>query len=226
MELDSIVPFGRSLDEYKRMFALTDADLDGPLIDVGDGPASFNAEMAARGRRIVSVDPIYVLDAGVIEKRFYLVVDDIIGQVKATPDDWVWSYHASLEDLRQNRQIALQRFIADYESGKAEGRYVTGELPRLDFPDQRFRLALCSHFLFLYSDHLDYEFHRASVFEMLRVAREVRIFPLLTLRHEISPCLQPLIDELESAGFYTSTEAVDYELQRGGTHMLRILPAA
>jgi hypothetical protein len=222
MKLEKVVPFGRSLDEYKSMFALSDDDLQKSIIGVGDGPASFNAEMASLGKTIVSVDPLYVFGTNEIEERFYAVVDDIITQVKATPDDWIWSYHKSPDHLKENRASVLSRFAADYESGKADRRYVVGELPSLNFADDQFQLALCSHFLFLYSDHLTYEFHRASVFEMLRVAQEVRIFPLLTLMLEVSPYVQPLISELKSEGFIVSIEKVSYELQRGGNEMLRI----
>ena len=181
MKLEKVVPFGRSLDEYKNMFALTDGDLNKKIVGVGDGPASFNAEMFALGNSVVSVDPLYIFRAEEIERQFYSVVDNIISQVKATPHDWVWSNHRSPEHLKENRVNVLRRFVADYENGRGEGRYIVGELPTLGFERNKFDLALCSHFLFLYSDQLSYEFHRASVLEMLRVASEIRIFPLLTL---------------------------------------------
>ena len=44
MKLDKVIPFGRSFDEYMRIFSLTETDLKGNLLDVADGPASFNAE--------------------------------------------------------------------------------------------------------------------------------------------------------------------------------------
>lgn len=226
MKLEKVVPFGRSLDEYKSMFALSDSDLNKKIIGVGDGPASFNAEMFALGKSVVSVDPLYIFRAEEIERQFDSVVDNIISQVKATPNDWVWSYHRSPEHLRENREKVLHYFVADYENGKAEGRYTVGELPTLNFEDRKFHLALCSHFLFLYSDHLLYEFHLASVLEMLRVASEVRIFPLRTLMLEMSPYVQPLIENLKSEGFVASEEKVGYELQRGGNEMLRIQKAA
>ncbi len=226
MKLEEVVPFGRSMDEYRRMFALSGDDLQKNIVGVGDGPASFNAEMASLGKTVVSVDPLYIFPSEEIEERFYSIVDDIIAQVKATPDDWVWSYHKSPEHLKENRVTALRRFVADYERGNAEGRYVVGELPTLDFVDDQFHLAACSHFLFLYSDQLTYEFHRASVFEMLRVAHEVRIFPLLTLMLEVSPYVRPLVSELKAKEFIVSVEKVGYELQRGGNEMLRIQKAA
>ena len=41
--LDQVVPWGRSFDEYRRMFALSDDDLTGSILGCGDGLASFNA---------------------------------------------------------------------------------------------------------------------------------------------------------------------------------------
>jgi len=222
MKLEKVVPFGRSLAEYKCMFALSDEDLDRTIIGVADGPASFNADMSEMGKAVVSVDPLYAFRAEEIERQFHAVVDRIIAQVKATPDDWVWSNHRSPEHLKENRENVLRRFLTDFEIGKTEGRYVVGELPRIDFGSSDFQLALCSHFLFLYSGHLTYEFHRASVLEMLRLAPEARIFPLLTLMRDPSPYVQPLVDELRAEGFKVTVEKVGYELQRGGNEMLRI----
>lgn len=226
MQLEKVVPFGRSMDEHPKMFALTEEDLQKRIIGIADGPASFNAEMHALGKRIVSLDPIYAFRADEIEKQFYANVDRIIAQVKASPEDWVWSYHRSPERLRENRINVLKTFIADYEIGKKEGRYIIGELPRLAFANDQFDLALCSHFLFLYSDHLSYEFHRTSIYEMLRVAKEVRVFPLLTLMLEKSYYLEPLIEDLESHGFIVRAHTVGYELQRGGNQMLQVRKAA
>lgn len=49
MKLDSIVPFGRTLAEYRLMFDLTDRDLQCQILDIGAGPASFTAEMHSLG---------------------------------------------------------------------------------------------------------------------------------------------------------------------------------
>ncbi len=222
MKLEKVVPFGRSMDKYKCMFALSDSDLEKTIVGVGDGPASFNTEMFALGKTVVSVDPLCVFQAEEIEKQFDAVVDNIIDQVKATPGDWVWSYHRSPKNLKEKRVQVLRRFAEDYETGKADGRYIIGELPSLDFEDNEFQLALCSHFLFLYSDHLSYEFHLVSVLEMLRVAKEVRVFPLLTLMLKKSPYVQPLVEKLKTSGFITNVDKVQYELQRGSNEMLRI----
>ncbi len=225
MKLDQVVPFGRSLDEYRAMFALSADDLAKEIIDVAGGPSGFNAEMWAQGRHVVSVDPLYAFRAAEIEQRFHAVVDGIIRQVHETPDDWVWTFHQSLEQLRACRVRALTQFLADYKQGSEDGRYVIGELPRLDCSDERFRLALCSHFLFLYSYHFSYAFHHAALMEMLRIASEVRIFPLLTLALQPSPYLAPLLEDLATAGYHHEIHTVPYELQRGGNQMLCITRA-
>lgn len=223
MQLDRVVPFGRSLDEYIHLFNLTAADLQKSILSVADGPASFNAEGTKLGYSIQSIDPLYGFSADQIRARFDEVVDDIIQQIQQTPNDWVWSYHRSPDELRQNRERAMRLFCEDYELGKASDRYAMGELPRLNLPDHAYELGLCSHFLFLYSDHFDQDFHIAALQEMLRVCREVRVFPLLTLMLQPSPHVQPVLDRLTQDGLVCTIETVAYELQKGGNQMLRIV---
>lgn len=222
MQLDNVVPFGRSFDEYTKMFDLTEVDLQNPILSVADGPASFNAEGTQRGYQIKSVDPLYCFNAAQIKQRFDAVVDNIIEQIENTPDDWVWSYHQSPEDLRKNRENAIQGFCQDFEQGKSEGRYELGELPKLAYPDAAYPLGLCSHFLFLYSDQFDQTFHLNAICELLRVCQEVRIFPLLTLGLKRSPHLEFVMSNLTAMGYQCKIHAVSYELQRNGNQMLKI----
>lgn len=222
MQLENVVPFGRSLDEYIQMFGLTTADLQRSILSVADGPASFNAEGTQLGYNIKSIDPLYGFTAEEIKSRFEQVVDGIIAQIRNTPDDWVWSYHRSPDDLRKNREQVIQRFCQDYELGKAAQRYEMGELPQLPYQDEAYQLGLCSHFLFLYSDHFDQNFHVAAVREMLRVCQEVRIFPLLTLMLQPSPHLGPVMEKLAASGYRCEIQQVPYELQRGGNQMLKL----
>jgi len=224
MVLDQIVPFGRSMNEYERMFAFTLQDYFKFIIAIADGPASFNAEMTAEGHQVFSVDPIYQFTTDEIKSRFDACVDNIIEQVRNTPDNWVWNYHKSPEDLRANREKAIALFLADFEKGKTEDRYVVAELPTLEpeeFPDRYFELALCSHFLFLYSDHLSYDFHLDSIRELCRLAEEVRIFPLLTLAQERSPYIDPIRSTLAEEGIKSEIVEVAYELQKGGNQMIK-----
>jgi hypothetical protein len=222
MHLENIVPFGRSLDEYIHMFTLTEEDFSRSILSVGDGPASFNAEGTKLGYQIKSIDPLYIFTADQIRARFNAVIDNIIDQITNTADDWVWTYHKSPAALRTHREQVMDLFAADYAAGKASNRYEVGEMPTLKYSDSAYNLGLSSHFLFLYSDHLDQQFHLDSIIEMLRVCQEVRIFPLLTLMLQTSPYLQPIITQLQNIGFNCEIQQVNYELQPGGNQMLKI----
>jgi hypothetical protein len=222
IKLSEVIPWGRSYDEYVGMFDLSEHDLAGRILGCGDGPASFNAEATLRGCRVISCDPIYDFTPHQIKQRVLDCHDDMIAQVRRNPDGFVWDRFESPEELGRCRLRAMRRFLADFDSGKADGRYVTSALPNLPFADSQFDLALCSHLLFLYSDHLDFEFHRAAISEMLRVAREVRIFPLLTLDRRQSPHLEPIRGLFQAEGRTAEVRAVRYEFQRGGNQMLRI----
>jgi len=222
VHFDQIVPWGRSCAEYELMFDLSESELTAGVLDCGGGPSSFTAEVSARGCRAVSVDPIYAFSGSEIRTRFEAVADSMLSQVRATPDDWTWSYHHSPDDLLVTRRRALEGFLADYESGLRESRYLKGELPSLPFAPASFGLAVCSHLLFLYSDLLTEDFHIRAARELCRVAREVRIFPLLTQSREPSPHLSTVRSALETDGYTTEVVGVSYEFQRGGNQMLRV----
>lgn len=67
---------------------------------------------------------------------------------------YVWTKIPSVEALGEMRLSAMEKFLADFEVVKAVDRYIPGELPSLPFDADAFDLALSSHFLFLYSEHL------------------------------------------------------------------------
>jgi hypothetical protein len=79
--------------------------------------------------------------------------------------------------------------------------------------------------LFLYTEQLTEPFHVAAVRELCRVAREVRIFPLLALGGERSAHIDPVMEAMRHDGHDVSLVTVPYEFQRGGNQMLRIRQA-
>lgn len=223
--LDKVVPWGRSYDEYVQMFALTESDLARRILGCADGPASFNAELSQRGGHIVSVDPIYMFDVEQIKSRIDETYEEVLSQTRQNQNEFVWESILSVEELGRIRMSAMEIFLADFEAGKQGGRYIEGELPSLPFEAGAFDLALSSHFLFLYSAHLSAEFHLQSLREMLRVAREVRVFPLLMLGGAPSPHMAFVIEQLSKDGFILEIKRVSYEFQRGGNEMLVIKAA-
>ena len=220
MELDHVVPWGRSFEEYQRMFNLAPADLDKRILGCGDGPASFNATLTARGGRVVSCDPVYRFSPEAIRRRVDAVYPEIMAKVWANASNYLWDELGTVEQLGEVRMAAMTDFLADFTEGCEQGRYCDAALPDLPFEDAAFDLALCSHYLFLYSDHLDEEGHLQGMRELCRVAKEVRVFPLVALDGNHSRHLDAVMAALADEGIRTSLEPVDYRFQKGATEML------
>ena len=220
MRLTDVIPWGRSFDEYRRMFGLADRDLLGQILGVGDGPASFNAEATAMGHYVTSVDPLYAFSADDIRSRIEACYDTVVRQAEAEADRFIWKDFPTPQALGAARRAAMERFLADYDRGKRERRYVAAALPRLPFRSGQFELCLCSHLLFLYSDRLDLAFHVESIKQMVHVANEVRIFPLLDLDGRPSLHVGPVMEALRRGGWEPEFREVPYEFQRGGNQMM------
>lgn len=222
-QLDKVIPWGRSLQDYVGMFALQPTDLELNLLDCAGGPASFNVELTNQGGRVTSCDPVYQFSAGQISDRIDATYDQVVAGVAASPERFVWEEFATPEQMGQARRQAMNQFLADLPQGLATGRYQVGALPELPFADHAFDLALCGHFLFCYGNLFPLEFHQAAIAELCRVAQEVRIFPVVEqFTGDISPWLEPVMVDLAAQGYQTRLQTVAYEFQKGGNQMLVI----
>lgn len=175
-----------------------------------------------RGARVVSVDPLYAHSVAEIGARIDATYGEILEQTRRNLHEFVWSEFTSVEELGNARIAAMNDFLADFDTGRRAGRYLAAGLPDLLLADRSFELALCSHFLFLYSAQLGEAFHVESVVELCRVAEEVRLFPLLQLGGAPSPHVAPVVRAVERFGRMAKIEAVPYEFQRGANQMMRI----
>jgi hypothetical protein len=219
-ELAEAVPWGRSFDEYVAMFALSPRDLKSRILGCGDGPASFNAELTRRGGRVVSFDPLYECRAEDIAERIRAVTPVVLGQLRQNLDDFVWTCFDSVEAVAAARHRSMTAFLEDYGGADRGDRYVAAGLPALPFAPGSFDVALCSHFLFLYSQQFPLEFHVASLRELARVAPDVRVFPLIELGGQRSRHLDASIETLRADGFLVEVRQVEYQFQRGADEML------
>jgi hypothetical protein len=204
------------------MFNLSASDLGLRILGCADGPASFNSQIYGLGHRVVSCDPLYAFSEDEIRRRVGATSEILVELARKNQDRFLWDRFKSPEDLGRFRLAAMEEFVADFKQGKSQGRYLNCSLPRLQLDADSFDLALCSHFLFLYSDEFSLEFHIASVREMCRVAKEARIFPLLDMRGGTSIHLEPLVDRINASGLICEIVIVPYEFQRGGNRMLQI----
>ena len=220
-KLNSVVPWGRNMEEYTLMFRLNERDLSKNIAGFGDGPACFNCEMTERGGNVISFDPIYQFSKSELEKRIEEVKVTVMEQMRENTDNYVWKNIKDLKELEFVRMSAMRKFLTDYEKGKSEGRYVFHELPnRLNYDDNYFDIGLSSHFLLMYTS-LGYDFHIAAMTEMLRVCKEVRIFPIVNLDAEKTTLTEKVTDYFKK-DYKVKIVKTEYEFQKGDNKLLII----
>lgn len=218
LTIDKVIPWGKTLHEHQQFFNLQDADLDKNIACFGDGASSMNAELTRVGRRIVSFDPIYQFSAIELGSRFR----DVLAQFKTQVNQVANSERSMIEEVISCREKATREFLKDYELGKEEKRYVSHQLPdKILFKDNYFDISLCSHFLLLY-DQLGINFHLQSISEIMRVSKELRIFPTINLYGKESSVLNQLIKHLIKNKFTMEIISINYKFNRVGMKMLKL----
>lgn len=220
-KLDNVVPWGRNISEYRKMFMLSDDDMNRKIAGFGDGPASFNCQANKQGFSVTSFDPIYQFTREQLEKRIEEVRTIVMNQMEENMENYIWTNIKSLDELEHLRMSAMKIFLDDFEQGKAEGRYAYHELPAiLNVPDNSFDIGLSSHFLLMYTS-LGYDFHIRSITEMLRVCKQIRIFPIVNLDAEKTDLTENVIKYF-SEKYSTKIIDTSYEFQKGENKMLII----
>ena len=220
--LDKVVLLGRTFGEYVRYFALDPDALRGQaVLDVASGVGSFCAEANAQGIHVTAFDLIYDLPPEQIEARCGPDLDHVIESVRGLKT-YKWDFYKSPEALRPYRERAYRTFLADYRAHRGE-RYVAGKLPRLPFADGQFDLTLVSYFLFVYEDQFDYEFHKRSVLEVMRVTRgEARLYPLVNFEAKRCSYLDPLKGDPGLRHLAFEEIETDFEFLVGSNWFVRV----
>lgn len=220
-QLNEVVPLGRNIKEYQKMFCLEEQDMTKKLAGFGDGPASFNYEATCQGCSVTSFDPIYQFSKEDLQKRIETVRNTVMDQMRKNKDNYVWTNIKSIDELEKIRMSAMGVFLEDYEKGREEGRYVYHELPEtLPYGNQTFDIGLSSHFLLMYTA-LGYEFHIQAMEEMLRVCKEIRIFPIVDLDAHNTKLANDVIHYFEKE-HEVEIVHTQYEFQKGDNKLLII----
>ena len=207
--LDHVVFFGRTWDESMGMYALEASDLEQRrILDCPGGPDGLVSEGLARGLDITAVDPQYEDAPEALEQRGRTEIHQTVEAWIADPETG-----GDIERMREYERLkieALESFITAFRSHP--DRYVTGRLPSLPFDDDAFDLVLSGHLLFAYAskehgglmqdETFDLDFHLAAVRELVRVGREVRLFPTYAFfgprrRHDY---IAPVLDAIRADG--------------------------
>ncbi len=224
LDIDRIAFIGRTYFEYCRMFGLDETVFQkGPVLDCAAGPSSFAAEACQYGYHVIACDLLYELPVEHLLAKGKKDIGHVFDQLEEVRHLYTWKYYKDRDEIISFRNASLDLFSRDFSNGLAAGRYVHAELPCLPFPDKAFSLVLASHFLFLYGDRLDLEFHRACLKELVRVSSgEVRIFPLQGLDARPYPYMKELLSFLKSEDIYAEIADVPFEFQRGSNKVMRL----
>ena len=217
-----LVLWGHDVEEYREVFALSDADLKGHLLEYGCGLSSVNAALHAKGIDVVSCDPLFNLDKASLCSETSAIFADMVTRVEKDRAIFNFSKYGSVDALVEHRRQGMATFLEDYDKGIKEKRYLPLEGHTLPFADFSFDLALCSHYLFANFDDQDVDFQLQAIRELARVAKEVRIFPLINRYGQPSPFLGPVLLGLQQEGYGVEVREVAYDLQPKGNAMLRV----
>lgn len=223
LHLGRVVFYGRTLSEYEQMFDLNITRYtQHKILDCPAGPSSFVAEANKLGVKVVGCDPLFGMP---IKELIYRAREDlelVLNQIFAVSYLYNWDFYKSIEGLRRYRELALDIFESDYCTGLIEKRYLKGELPKLPFQDRSFDLVLSGNLLFYYNNEFDYTFHKDSILEMLRVSREVRIYPTQGPYNHPWKYFEKLLSDLKKESVITNIVSVPHHFQLGVNKMLII----
>ncbi|AIQ68400.1 SAM-dependent methyltransferase [Paenibacillus graminis] len=223
LDLERIVFIGRTFEEYLRMFNLQPGELGGrSILDCPAGACSFTSEAHKLGAASVAADIAYYYSAEALRDKGLKDIEHTVQQLDKVQDNFVWKEFTSIHALQQARTAALAASTLDRQQNSS--RYIPVELPLLPFADRSFDLTLSAHFLFMYGDRLDYDFHLRTLQELMRVTKsEIRIFPLVDLSSRRYHKLERLVCAAQAQGWTAEEQQVPYEFQKGADSMLRLL---
>ena len=163
------------------------------ILDVASGLSSFHREAEMLGLNVTAVDPAYARPPEALLNDYRRAIETLPKRWCHAPDTFMDIHPDVLrERLLQEESQAIVT-AANLPVRLRTGQAIIAALPNLPFVDHQFDVALCSHFLFLYDRIFNLDFHIAAIEEMIRVAKTVMIFPLISLSTGLT---SPLVSEI------------------------------
>ena len=209
---------------YENIMQMSDLnDIDGiKILDCMGAPSSFNSIGNAKGGNIISCHDVYGSSKEQLQHKMTDKLGQTIRSIEEHPERFVSSEVEGPKEYEKFLIKNMQTFFTDYKDNPEQESYSTDALPNLGFTNCHFDIAICRHFLFARDHVFNLDFHLQCVNEMCRVAKEVRIFPLLNSLGKQSELLPQLIEKLQNEQYDLEIRNVGYEFQRGGNAMLRV----
>lgn len=222
--LKKFILWGHRLSDYKEMFNLSDEALkEKHIVEFGAGATSFNVEMAKLGYKVISIDPMYEYPLDQIKNIVSEVFDGTVREIKQSPKKYNLKSKDELVALVSKREEGMQLFFDDFDKGRKQGRYLSPK----EFYEQNqtgyvFDLALITHHLFVNYEDKEVDEHVELILQMIRLAGEVNIFPLIDKYGKNSVLLGPVMLALQQQNLGLEVCQVGSQLQKSGNAMLRV----
>ena len=222
LDLERIVFIGRTFEEYLDMFLLSKEELQGKkILDCPAGACSFTAIGNKSGFDVTACDIAYYHSSEDLKNKGIQDIEHTMERMQTAKNNYKWDYFGDVSGLKKHRLNALQDCSKDMK--EFNERYIPVTLPSLPFDNEEFDILLSAHFLFMYADRLDEQFHLETLNELLRVTKEeVRIFPLVDLEGKRYEHLDKIISYLNDNGYTVEEVKVPYEFQINANSMLKI----
>lgn len=222
--LKKFILWGHRLTDYQEMFNLSDEALkEKHIVEFGAGATSFNTEMAKLGHKVISIDPMYEHPLAEIKKMVLEVFDETVCKIKQHPEKYNLKGADELAVLLSKRKEGMQLFFDDFETGRKQGRYLSpNEFYAQNQNAYVFDLALITHHLFVNYEDKEIDKHVELILQMIRLAGEVNIFPLIDKYGKNSVLLGPVMLALQQQNLGLEVCQVGSQLQKSGNAMLRV----
>lgn len=218
-----LVSWGHHLDEYRDMFALSEDDLKTcRFLEYGASIGAVNAEAHERGVSLMTCDPLFMLEKSHLLFHVSSTFEEMVTGMAAEKAQFDFRYYGDFEALIATRRLGMATFFKDYEKGEILRRYLPVQDGLLPFSDFSFDFVLSAYRLFADANATTVEYHLRTIRALARVAKEVRLFPLVDSDGQTSPLLGPVLLGLQQEQYGIEVREVAYQLQPKANAMLRV----
>jgi hypothetical protein len=203
-------------EDYLKIFALSDHDLEKNIIIYPAGISNFVAKLPKRNITAVAADENYQMPPMEIDKY----VSDRIHKLEEKLN--------TIGIKNNNKNIILQKaresaedFKNDFPAGKLEGRYQAMQMPLLPVRNQKYEIALCPRCPL---QNKDKNHNKALdiINELCRIAYDVRVFVSVSDQESFKHSLGPLLIQLQDKDTFITINDIAIKTPNTHTAMLRI----
>ena len=239
--MNKLALWGYDRADCRAMFNLSEEDMASKILEYGCGPNILNLQQKKAIQEIsnfshktdeetnsfedhvvISCDPLFVLDKDTLSSKVRLIFADVIESIKKNQIPFDFNSSEGLDALVAERLQGIHQFFEDYDLGKMQNRYLGVTDYHLPFSDFYFDFALSAHYLFADLQGQTVDYHLEVIRELARVAKEVRLFPLIDSNGDTSQLLGPVLLGLQQENYGVEVKEVNFHLHKAGNAMLRI----